>query len=387
MFEQGKNRKQLTKWILGVASNCILIYLCLRYIHVVADGVSWVFGLLRPLILGAVFALILNTPMRTIEKHLFPKKQKFRKIRRPLAIVLAILLILVILCGVILLVIPKFIDAIIILAQSIAQGIDRIMEMKASGELHQTPFSGVLQYLEQIDWEQLKNSAWEWAKGISGILADSVASIVGSLISGVTEFFIGLIFSIYILLQKERIKGQFGRLIRAWIPERFGSGLIHVFEVCSGTFQNFIAGQVTEAFILGSLCAIGMGILRLPYAPMVGALVGVTALIPIVGAFIGTIVGAFMILMVNPIQAVIFVAFLLILQQIEGNIIYPRVVGSKINLPAIWVFAAVTIGGNLAGPLGMLISVPAASAAYALLKEATELRERKMTDNSVESVE
>ena len=139
----------------------------------------------------------------------------------------------------------------------------------------------------------------------------------------------------------------------------------------------FIAGQATEAIILGTLCMIGMMILRIPYAPMIGALVGVTALIPIVGAFVGTIVGAVMILTVDPFKAVVFVVFLLILQQVEGNAIYPRVVGSKIKLPAIWVFPAVTIGGNLAGPLGMLLGVPAASAAYALMKEATDLREQR----------
>ena len=139
----------------------------------------------------------------------------------------------------------------------------------------------------------------------------------------------------------------------------------------------FIAGQATEAIILGTLCMIGMMILRIPYAPMIGALVGVTALIPIVGAFVGTIVGAVMILTVDPFKAVVFVVFLLILQQVEGNAIYPRVVGSKNKLPAIWVLAAVTIGGNLAGPLGMLLGVPAASAAYALMKEATDLREQR----------
>ena len=152
--------------------------------------------------------------------------------------------------------------------------------------------------------------------------------------------------------------------------------MVHVFDVCNQTFKLFIAGQATEAVILGVLCMIGMMILQIPYAPMVGALIGVTALIPILGAFIGTIIGAIMILTVNPFKAVIFVVFLLILQQIEGNLIYPRVVGSKINLPAMWVLAAVTVGGNLAGPLGMLLGVPAASAAYALIKEATDNREQ-----------
>ena len=189
------------------------------------------------------------------------------------------------------------------------------------------------------------------------------------------NFFIGLVFSIYVLANKEKLKRQTLRLIHVWLPQRFGSALVHVVSVCNLSFRNFIAGQATEALILGMLCTIGMLILRLPYAPMIGALVGVTALIPIVGAFIGTIVGAFLILTVSPFKALIFVIFLVILQQIEGNLIYPKVMGARINLPAIWVFAAVTVGGNLAGPVGMLLGVPAASAAYELLKEATSKRE------------
>ena len=191
-------------------------------------------------------------------------------------------------------------------------------------------------------------------------------------------FFIGLTFAIYILAGKEKLKRQGFRLMRAWLPRRLGEVLIHVFSVCNQTFRHFIAGQATEAIILGSLCMVGMAILRIPYAPMIGALVGVTALIPVLGAFVGTIIGAIMILTVDPFKALVFVIFLLILQQVEGNLIYPKVAGAKINLPAMWVLAAVTVGGNLAGPLGMLLGVPAASAAYALLREATEKREARM---------
>lgn len=184
-------------------------------------------------------------------------------------------------------------------------------------------------------------------------------------------------FCIYVLANKETLARQFGRLARVWLPKQFTNTASHIFTVCADVFQQFIIGQTTEAVILGSLCGIGMAILRIPYAPMVGALVGVTALIPYVGAFLATIVGAFMILTVNPFKALIFVIFLLALQQVEGNLIYPKVVGKKINLPAIWVLAAITIGGNLAGPIGMLLGVPAASAAYALIKEETIKREAR----------
>ena len=189
-------------------------------------------------------------------------------------------------------------------------------------------------------------------------------------------------FAIYILSGKEKLKRQGGRLMRVWLPQKLNDTLLYVFKVCNMTFRHFIAGQSTEAIILGTLCMIGMAILRIPYAPMIGALVGVTALIPVVGAFVGTIVGALMILTVDPFKAFVFVIFLLILQQVEGNLIYPRVMGAKINLPAMWVLAAVTVGGNLAGPLGMLLGVPAASAAYALLREATNRREKRRQEQS-----
>lgn len=186
-------------------------------------------------------------------------------------------------------------------------------------------------------------------------------------------------FAIYILFSKEKLKSQSKRLIRAWLPESFGKWLIHASSVASVNFRNFISGQTLEAIILGVLCMVGMMILRIPYAPMVGALVGVTALIPVVGGFIGAIVGAFMIVTVSPIKALIFIVFLLILQQLEGDLFYPKVMGSRVNLPAIWIMAAVTIGGELAGPVGMLLSVPMASTAYVLIKEATLNRERRLS--------
>lgn len=235
------------------------------------------------------------------------------------------------------------------------------------------------EYLEQIDidWMQLKLNLEEWTMSRRDVLLKQAAGTVSSIAIGFMNFFIGLVFSIYILANKEKLKIQTRRLIHAWIPEKLGFSLIHVVSICNVSFRNFIAGQATEAVILGTLCTIGMLILRLPYAPMVGALVGVTALIPVVGAYIGAIVGAFLILTVSPLKAFVFIIFLIVLQQLEGNLIYPKVVGSRVNLPAMWVLASVTVGGNLAGPVGMLLGVPAASAAYELLKEATAKRELK----------
>lgn len=365
-----KNRK-ITKWVIGVVTACILIYLALRHLDMIAVGISWLISIIFPILLGTVMALILNVPMRPIEKHLHIKKEKAK---RPLAILLSLILILGIFTGIAFLVIPEIVNTIRLVAQIVISGIDQAASWEQTIDFSRLPFGEYLQQID-IDWKQLKDNLERWTISQRNVLLQQAAGAVSSVASGFMNFFIGLVFSIYALANKEKLKRQTLRLIRVWLPQRFGSALVHVVSVCNRSFRNFIAGQATEAVILGMLCTIGMLILRLPYAPMIGALVGVTALIPIVGAFIGTIVGAFLILTVSPFKAFIFVVFLIILQQLEGNLIYPKVMGARINLPAIWVFAAVTIGGNLAGPVGMLLGVPAASAAYELLKEATAKRD------------
>ena len=208
-----------------------------------------------------------------------------------------------------------------------------------------------------------------------------IPDVLGSSFGILLDICLRLIFSIYILSKKEAFKKKSLRLVHVWIPNKIGNILIHVTSVFAESFRNFIVGQTTEALILGSLCALDMAILRLPYAPTIGVLVGVTAFIPYIGAYIDAIVGFIMILTVNPIKALIFIIFLVILQQIEGNIIYPKVVGNRINLPSFWVLAGLTIGGNLAGPIGMILGVPVCSAIYNLINEATEKCAAKMHKN------
>lgn len=363
--------RKITKWIIGVVTACILIYLAIRHLDMIAVGIRWFINVTFPILSGMVMALILNVPMRPIERHLHIKKEKAK---RPLAIVLSLVLVLGIFIGIAFLVIPEIVDTIRLVAQIVMSGIDQAASWEQTVDFSQLPVGEYLQQID-IDWVQIKSNLEHWTLSQRNVLLQQAAGAVSSIASGFMNFFIGLVFSIYVLANKEKLKSQTLRLIQVWLPRKFGSVLVHIVSVCNRSFRNFIAGQAAEAVILGMLCMIGMLILRLPYAPMISALVGVTALIPIVGAFIGTIVGAFLILTVSPFKAFIFVVFLLILQQLEGNLIYPRVMGARINLPAIWVFAAVTIGGNLAGPVGMLLGVPAASAAYELLKEATTKRE------------
>ena len=378
MFDNTEQLKKLSKWFIRTFIICILIYLSIRHMSQIADTIIWIKDILNPLIMGVILALFLNVPLEFIEKHLFrkqptPRKQKFR---RPLAILLSFVLVIGVFVGVAFLVVPELIDAVTIVISSVMNGLDQLVTLESTLDYSKIPFGQQLSRID-IDFLELQNRLNEWLKQLGGTIADSAANILSSMASATIDFVIGLVFSIYILANKEKLKRQVSRFARVWLPERFAEIGIHVASVCGKNFKLFVAGQTTEAIILGSLCTIGMLILRIPYAPMIGALVGVTALIPYVGAWIATLVGAFMIVTVNPFKALVFIIFLLTLQQIEGNAIYPKVVGAKINLPAMWVLAAITIGGNLAGPIGMLLGVPAASSLYSLMREATAIKEAK----------
>lgn len=366
--------RKITKWLIGVVTACILIYLAVRHLDMIASGVVWLVNLTLPLWVGIIMALVLNVPMRPIERHLHLKKERAR---RPIAILLSLALVLGLFIGVAFLVVPEIANTIRLMAQVVMSGIDQAASWEQTIDFSAIPFGEILQQID-VDWVQLNRELEQWTISQRNVLLRQAAETASSIAGILMNFFLGLVFSIYILANKETLKKQTLRLINAWLPQKSGAALIHIVSVCNRSFRNFIAGQATEAVILGTLCTVGMLVLRLPYAPMIGALVGVTALIPIVGAFIGTIVGAFLILTVNPFQALIFVVFLIVLQQLEGNLIYPKVVGAKVNLPAIWVLAAVTIGGSLAGPLGMLLGVPAASAAYELVRETTIKREIRL---------
>jgi predicted PurR-regulated permease PerM len=380
MYDDMAKRLRLAKWIVGVVTSCILIYLGIRHIADIAGAVVWLFNLVKPLVVGIILALILNVPMSFIESNLL-KKFNINKGRRPVAIILSVFLVIGIFLGVAFLVVPELLNAIKLMIEIVSHGLGQLAGFEGIDILSHNPLMDYIDTLN-IDWVGLQQRLDQWFKTQSRTMADYAINAASSIAGTAVMFVIGFTFSIYILAQKEKLKRQVCRLIRVWLPQKPGAAVTHIASVCSSTFKLFVAGQATEAIILGTLCMTGMAILRLPYAPMIGALIGVTALIPIMGAYVGTAVGALMILTVNPFKAFIFVIFIIILQQIEGNVIYPRVVGSKIRLPAIWVLASVTIGGGLGGPVGMLLGVPAASAAYALLKEATDLRENHLSEKN-----
>ena len=366
-------------WIVGIVSSCILIFLAIRYVHVVAQSIWWLIQLVLPLIIGIVLALILNVPLRFFEHRVFqnwlPIKSSSR--RRNLSILLSLVSIIGVIFLALFLVLPELVQAIMTLVNIGTNSIHTISSFTNEIDYSVLPFGDYLEKIN-IDWNALATWLQDLLPSFLNDLASQVPDILTSSLGGFVNILLGLVFAIYILAKKEVLKAQTIRLIQVWIPKKLGNSCMYIASVCTESFRNFIVGQTMEAVILGSLCAVGMAILRLPYAPTIGVLVGVTAFIPYIGAYIGAIVGFVMILTVNPFKALIFVIFLVALQQVEGNIIYPKVVGHRINLPSIWVLAGLTIGGNLAGPIGMLLGVPAFSAAYNLITEATRNREKKI---------
>ncbi len=368
-----------SKWIIGIGIAGVLLYLGLRNMNAIGAAISWLVSLFLPLLLGLAFAMILNVPMSLLEKRLFQKTNRrfLHKLRRPLAILLSVLLILLLLAGIIGLIIPELFRAIKIVIESLTDLLLHLRNMPVH-ELEQLPFGRLL---ASIEWESALNTMQNWLKDQSGALVNTAVGTIGSVLGGVIECLFGLVFAVYILANKEILKQQLTRLMRTWLPERLSMRLTYISGVARKSFRNFVAGQTLEAVVLGTLCMLGMLLLRIPYPLMVGTLVGVGALVPVIGAFAAAIVGAFIIFTESPVQSLVFLIFLILLQQVDGNFIYPRIMGNRVNLPAMWILAAVTIGGGIAGPIGMLLGVPIASTLYVLLRDATTNKEKKKKED------
>ncbi len=355
----------------GLIVLAFVLYCASQNLEVIGKAFGMLLGFAKPILLGGCIAFVLNIPMSAIEGYLQHARWRWlKRCRRVLSLIGAVVFIAAVLGLVIALVVPELTNTVQLLASEIPKFWSWIQNWLLENEEIYPALKEWIAGLS-INWEQIGKQVFQaLTSGVSGVLGGTVAVISG-MFTGVVNGVVAFIISIYILLDKERLGRQFCRIMHAFFAPRVESYLLHVGSVVRRSFSNFIVGQCTEAVILGCLCAGGMALLRMPYAPMVGALVGVTALIPVVGAFIGATVGVFMIMMQSPLQAIGFVIFLIILQQIEGNLIYPRVVGSSVGLPALWVLVSVTIGGGISGVGGMLFSVPIASVLYTLLREYT----------------
>lgn len=352
--------------ITGILTFCILLYCALQNTAAVKGGIGTVMSYLNPFIVGGAIAFIINVPMRFIERHLFPKAKKLDKLRRPLALILALLAIAAIIVLVCIIVIPQIADTVSTLTVNIPQYMDNAKAyvnkiLEKYPEL-QEEFQS---YTGKINWQSVITSVTGWVS--NGVV--STINVAGSAISGIVSTVVGFVFAIYILLQKERLGRQVRMIAYSLLPEKAADKFFKISNMTSDTFSKFLSGQCLEACILGSMFAIVLAVFRMPYVALISVLIAFTALIPIVGAFIGCVIGAFLIFMISPVKAVWFVVIFLVLQQIEGNFIYPKVVGSSVGLPAIWVLAVVTVGGKLMGVIGMLVMIPLSSVLYAIFRE------------------
>ncbi len=363
------------KTCIRIGITAFVLYLCIYYWSGVSNLLTVVCGAATSIFIGIAIAFVLNILMTFYENHYFKKlshKKFIQKSRRPVCITAAILTLLALVALIVWLVVPELIACIKFLLSDIPPAINRFLRREWVREL--LP-ADIISKLTSVDWMSYVSNLVKMLVSGFGSAVNAVVSVVTSVVSGIITFVISLIFSIYLLSGKDRLGRQFKRTIACYVPERWNVKLGRVLSVAEECFRKYIIGQCTEAVVLGVLCTAGMLLFRFPYAGMVGALIGFTALIPIAGAYIGAGVGAIMILTESPVKALLFLVFIIVLQQLEGNLIYPKVVGKSIGLPAIWVLTAVTIGGGIAGILGMLLGVPIAATIYRLVKEDVIKRE------------
>ncbi len=355
------------------------LYLAVKYFSDLIKLGSVVWSAASPLVWGCVIAYVLNILMKKIESLYFPHSTSVlvQKSRRLVSVLLAFVVLFIILLLIINIVLPEFVSSIELIAREIPGVWD---EVRAWGIANADQLPAIQQMLEQmdLDWaDSLKKMMNTLAIGAGGMFT-SVVGLATSAVGKLVRFVIGLIFAIYLLFSKEKLHAQGMKIMEVYLKPQQKEKLLYVLRTVDESFTNFIVGQCMEAVILGVLCALGMTLLRLPYAVMTGTIIGVSALIPVAGAYIGGALGAFMIFTVDPLKALIFLVFLVILQQIEGNLIYPRVVGNSIGLPGLWVLAAVTVGGGVLGVSGMLLGVPLSAALYKIFADDVKRRAADM---------
>ena len=345
----------------------LLLFLAIHYWTAFAGVVSVILKASIPLLLGCALAYVANILMGFYERKLWPPRRapRLAKLRRPACLVLTYLSVAAILVLVLQLVIPQLVTAVQLLFRQISAWAKTLESMP---DLNAMLPEEAIQWIQQTDWESALKKAASWLTAGVGGTVDLVVNTVSSVFSSVVNLALAFVFSIYLLLSKEKIGRQMKRLFQVYLKPKHRDGLYYVLRTLDDAFHSYIVGQCSEAVILGMLCIIGMLMFRFPYAVTIGALVGVTALIPVAGAYIGAVVGGLLILTISPMKALLFIVFIVVLQQLEGNLIYPRVVGTSIGLPGSWVLAAITVGGGMMGILGIFISVPIAAALYRMLR-------------------
>lgn len=363
--------KKLFKSILLIITYAVVLVMVLARLDVVSGGVRMLLDIFQPLIIGFALAFVLHRPCRFFQR-LYSRGLTHTRASgaaKPLAVLTAYLMLIFAVIALFSFVMPRLIASIQTFVGSLGGYVSNL----------QTWANQLLEYLNlsELDLSGLNSGLQKLFNSVLDLLSTlgpHLVDLAGSIISIVVTGVLALVFSIYMLSGSETLLRQCGRLLRAYVPARFSRPLLNVIHLTADTFANFVTGQLIEACILGGLCTGGMLFIQADYAPLIGVIVGVSALIPVAGAYVGAIVSALLLVMVSPLKALTFLIFLVILQQVEGNVIYPRVVGTSIGLPGIWVLAAVTVGGGLLGLPGVILSVPLASVLYTLLRQDVRRR-------------
>lgn len=374
------NKKNI-KIIICILFGGILFYEILENISNIFNIFSIIASIVAPFLIGGIIAFILNVPMVFFERKITEckKLKRIEKFKRSISLAITILSIFAVILIAVFLIIPQVVKTFTILKDNMPSYINNLQRFLNNLGIEGTEIQDYINSID-IDWYEIQKNVLNFIKNGAGSFFNSTFGVVSSIIGTVINFFIGFIFAIYILMQKEKLALQIKKILYSFFNRKIVERILKICKMCNETFSNFLSGQVIEAMILGILFFISMTIFRMPYALLIGVLIAITALIPIFGAFIGCILGAFLIVMVNPIQALWFIILFLVLQQIEGNFIYPHVVGNSVGLPSIWVLVAVTVGGSVMGVLGMILFIPLFSVIYSIIREVVNER---IKENSI----
>ena len=377
------NRKNV-RIILLIIVFTVVLFTAVQNFGALLGFVVDVWGVFSSVIAGLAIAFVLNIPLKLFEDKLFyglreHRSATVRRLLRPVSIVGALVITLGVLVILLLVVLPQLVEAV---TSAFNRLPDYITQLIAWLDKLLAPFDfSVSDLLSGVNWDETFSSIGQTlSSSIDGILSTAgsaigtAANVGTTIVSGVIDVVFSVIIAVYVLAQKERI-GRFAhRCVEAFLPRRLSGNVSRICTMAADTFSSFIGGQLMDSCILGLLCFVGMMIFRFPYAYVISVVIGVTSLVPLVGAFVGIVIGALLILTIDPIKALLFIVFVLVLQQIEGNLIYPKVVGKAVGLPGVIVLSAVLVGGNIAGILGSICAVPVSAILYTMLREAVNSR-------------
>lgn len=364
MINLEKNKKTIIELIIFT----VVIIFAFVNIEALWGFITYIIKIFMPFIIGVMIAFVLNVLLNVVENKLFKKLNEkngkvWKKIKRPTSLITTFIIIIALIAFILGLLIPQLQNTATIFTENFDSYKKESIKILDKIGIDDKDIKVLNKNIEKI-----KGEVTSYVGDNKQEIVQTTFGVASSVVGTITSLVLGIVFAIYILLKKEDLARQSRKVLKAYLPEKKEKRIREIANLSNKTFGNFISGQCLEALIIGVLCFIGMFILQIPYASTISVLVGFTALIPVFGAFIGTVIGAFLILMVDPTKAIIFIIFILILQQLEGNLIYPKVVGKSVGLPGIWVMVAVTVGASIAGVLGMLLSVPICSVLYSILK-------------------